>query len=122
MARKGAASVEEYLAALTPERRRWVDELRRTIREALPDDATEAISYQIVAFKVRGKAVVWYAAFSEHFSLYPRTDRLEAVLGDRLKPHIAGKGTLRFAANQRVPRDLVRDIVRILLEDRLARG
>lgn len=117
MARPGPATVEEYLASLTDEQRRWIDELRATIREGLPVDATEAISYQIVAYKVGGKAVVWYAAFPKHFSLYPRTDGLVAALGDRLKPHVSGKGTLRFSADQPLPRELVRDIVKVRLAE-----
>ena len=119
MARPGPTSVEEYLAALTPEQRAWIDELRATIREVLPD-ADEVISYQIVAYKVGGKAVVWYAAFGDHYSLYPATDTLRAALGDRIKPHLSGKGTLRFAPDQAVPRDLVREIVRVRLAEATA--
>ena len=119
-ARSAFASVDDYLAALTPDQRRWLDDLRATIRAVLPPDATEEISYQIVAFKVRGKAVIWYAAFAGHYSLYPRTDGLVAALGERLAPHISGKGTLRFAADQPVPRDLVRDVAAALLAERLA--
>jgi uncharacterized protein YdhG (YjbR/CyaY superfamily) len=117
MARPGPATAEDYLTALTDDQRRWIDDLRATIREVLPPDATETISYQIVVFKVGGKAVIWYAAFAGHYSLYPRTDGLVAALGDRLAPHSAGKGTLRFAADQPVPHDLVRDIVRLRLAE-----
>ena len=105
------SSVAEYLAALTPEQRAWIDELRATIREVLPN-ASEEISYGIVAYKVGGKAVVWYAAYKGHYSMHPASEAMERELGDRLAPHRTGKGTLRFDPSQPVPRDLVRDVVR----------
>lgn len=110
MARPGPASVAEYLDALEPDRRAWVDDLRSTIREVLPD-AREEISYQIVAFKRDGRAVVWYAVFQSHYSLYPVTDAVAAQLGDEIKPYRSGKGTLRFPAGQPVPKELVRRVV-----------
>jgi uncharacterized protein YdhG (YjbR/CyaY superfamily) len=106
------ASVEEYLAALTPAQRGWIDELRGVIREVLPD-ATEERSYGIVAYKLGGRAVVWYAAYKGHYSMHPATDAMETRLGERLAPHRTGKGTLRFDPTQPVPRDLVREIVEI---------
>jgi hypothetical protein len=43
--------------------------MRAAIRSALPADATEVISYQIPAFKLK-KVLVWFAAFQEHCSLF----------------------------------------------------
>lgn len=117
MARPKPASVDDYLASLAPEQRAWVDDLRATVREELPADAAEVISYGIVAYKVAGKAVVWYAAFGDHYSLYPRSARVEVALGERLKPYASGKGTLRFAADQPLPREVVGEMVRIRLRE-----
>jgi len=121
MARPGPASVAEYLAALRDEQRAWIDELRATIRAVLPE-ATEEISYQIVAFKVNGKAVVWYASFKEHFSLYPATDEMRRALGDEIRPYLAGKGTVRMPGDRPVPKTLVRKIVRFLRDANEARS
>jgi uncharacterized protein YdhG (YjbR/CyaY superfamily) len=44
------ASVEAYLASLSPEQRTALDALRATIHAAAPD-ATEGISYSMPAFK-----------------------------------------------------------------------
>jgi uncharacterized protein YdhG (YjbR/CyaY superfamily) len=113
MARLGPSSVEDYLASMTDGQRAWLDELRATIRAVLPD-ATEEISYQIVAFKVKDKAVIYYAAFQEHYSLYPVTDAMREALGDEIKPYLSGKGTVRLPGNKPVPKTLVRKIVRVL--------
>ena len=112
MAAGGPATVDEYLAALTPDQRAWIDELRATIRAVLPD-ATEEISYGIVAFKLRDRAVVWYAAYQGHYSMHPASEAMIKELGDRLKPLQTGKGTIRFDPAKQVPKNLVRDIVRI---------
>jgi len=113
VARLGPSSVEDYLASMTPERRAWIDDLRSTIQAVLPE-ATEEISYQIVAFKVNGKAIIWYAAFKGHYSLYPVTDEMRRALGDEIKPYLAGKGTVRLRADKPVPKTLVKKIVRVL--------
>ena len=77
------ASVEAYLASLTPEQRAALDALRGAIRAAAPD-ATEGISYSMAAFKYDGKGLVCYAAFKDHYSLFPMSkqviaDNLEAL-------------------------------------------
>jgi len=42
------------------------------------------------------------------------------TLGDEIKPYVSGKGTLRFAADQPLPQDLIRKIVEIRLKEFLA--
>ena len=63
-------TVEEYLAAVPEPARSTLEKVRAAIRSAVPRDATEAISYGMPAFKHK-KPIVWYAAFSDHCSLFP---------------------------------------------------
>ena len=74
------ASVEAYLASLSPEQRTAIDALRAAIRAAAPD-ATEGISYSMAAFKSDGKGLVCYAAFKDHYSLFPMSKQ---VIADNL--------------------------------------
>ena len=110
------STVEEYLAELPDEARAAMEEIRAAIRAAAPE-ATEGISYRIPTFKINGRALVWYAAFKDHYSLYPATDALHQKLGEELKPHFSGKGTLRFDADKAIPTDLIRQIVEVRLEE-----
>jgi uncharacterized protein YdhG (YjbR/CyaY superfamily) len=80
-------------------------------------DATEAFSYRIPTFKQKGQSLVWYAAFKDHYSIYPYTEGLLAALGEELEPHISGKGTLRFEMKQPIPTDLIERIVRARLSE-----
>jgi len=114
-----ATSVEDYLAALPDERRSAVQELRRTIRAAAPE-ATELISYQMPAFRSHGQFLVSYAAFKNHYSLFPASEAVVAGLGEELTPHLSGKGTIRFRADDPIPSALVTKIVKIRFAENAA--
>ena len=116
----GPDSVEEYLAGLPAERRAVVEELRRTINAAAPD-ATETIAYQMPALRTHGQFLVSYAAFKNHYSLFPASEAVVEALGDELKPYLAGKGTIRFPADRPLPTEVVTKIVKVRLAENAAR-
>jgi uncharacterized protein YdhG (YjbR/CyaY superfamily) len=107
-----AGSVEEYLAGVPAAERDALEELRATIRAAAPD-AVETISYQMPTFKHRGRALVGFAAFTNHCSLFPYSKGVLVTLADELRPYdTSGKGgTVRFTAEAPLPEGLVRRIV-----------
>ena len=109
-------TVDAYMAGLPPDRRAAMEELRRTIRAAAPA-VTEAISYNMPAFRVDGRFFVSYEAFKRHYSLFPWTDQMVDELGDEIAPYAVGKGTLRFPADEPIPLDLVRRIIEIRLRE-----
>jgi uncharacterized protein YdhG (YjbR/CyaY superfamily) len=113
-------SVEEYLSALPADQRKALEKLRRQIRAAAPE-ATEAISYQMPAFKDQGRFLVSYAAFKDHCSLFPASSAVMEALGDQLEPYVSGKGTLRFTPEQPIPPGVVKKIVKARLEENAAR-
>jgi uncharacterized protein YdhG (YjbR/CyaY superfamily) len=112
-------SVEAYLAALPDDQRAALEELRDTIRSALPD-ATEHISYKMPAFKAGGRFVVWYAAFRDHYSMYPASQTVRATLGKDLEKYLSGKGTIRFEYGERLPKASVKKIVKTRLKENAA--
>lgn len=117
-----AKNVDEYLAALPEDRRGPMESLRRAIRAAAPD-AEETIAYNMPAFRTReGRFLVSYDAFKAHYSLFPFTEEMVAAFGDELAPYLAGKGTIRFPADQPIPEDLVTRLVAIRVAELDARG
>lgn len=110
------ASVEEYIAALPAESRVVLEHLRGTIRSAAPE-ATEAISYQMPAFRREGRFLVSYAAFKDHCSLFPASGAVMDALGEELQPYVSGKATLRFTVDDPIPDRLVRRIVEVRLAE-----
>lgn len=109
-------TVDEYLSWVPAAHRPLLDGLRETIKAVAPE-ADETIAYGMPAFRLNGRFFVSYSDFKEHVSLFPATDGMIAALGDELKPHVFGKGTLRFRADQPLPRDLVARAVAIRLKE-----
>ena len=66
-------TVDEYIAGLPDDRRAAIEELRRTIRAAAPD-AIESIAYLMPAFRTNGQFLVSYAAFKNHYSMFPASE------------------------------------------------
>ena len=112
-------TVADYLAALPEAPRTALEKLRNTIKAAAPE-ATETISYQMPAFKLNGRFLVSYAAFTDHCSLFPASKSVIEAHGDELRPYLSGKGTLRFTTDKPIPAALVRKIVRTRIAENAA--
>jgi uncharacterized protein YdhG (YjbR/CyaY superfamily) len=117
----GPSTVEEYLATLPLDRRAGVETLRGTVNAAAPE-ATETIAYQMPALRSHGgQFLVSYAAYKQHYSLFPASGAVIEALGEELTPYLAGKGTIRFPASRPLPVDLVTRIVQVRLTENEAR-
>lgn len=110
------ATVDEYLAAQPEDRRAVLEALRATIRAAAPG-AAESISYQMPAYRVKGRFLVSFAAFKGHTSLFPASGMVMEALGEELAPYYRPKATIRFPADRPIPIDLVARVVRVRLEE-----
>lgn len=110
------ANVDEYMSHLPEDRRVVMEQLRSTIRAAAPD-ATEAIAYNMPAFRLAGRFLVSYEAFQHHYSLFAWSDAMLAELGDELRAHAVGKGTIRFQADEPISLGLVARIVRTRIRE-----
>ena len=86
--------VDEYLARVPEPAQSTLKKIRAAIRSAVPPEATEAISYGIPTFKYKGP-LVWFAAFSNHCSLFPTASVIEAFKNE-LKDFSTSKGTIHF--------------------------
>lgn len=108
-----AKTVDEYLAAVPQSARNMLEKLRLVIRSAAPKDAIEVISYAIPAFR-KEKIIVWYAAFSDHCSLFPTAAVIEEFKDD-LKNYTISKGTIQFPLDKPLPSVLIKRIVKARL-------
>lgn len=104
-------SIDEYLAGVPEPARATLRKVRAAIRSAAPRDATETISYGMPAFKHKG-ILVWFAAFSNHCSLFPTAAVIEA-LKDELKGFRVSKGTIHFPPDKPLSAALVKKIVKL---------
>jgi uncharacterized protein YdhG (YjbR/CyaY superfamily) len=103
-------SVDEYLAGVPEPARSTLNKMRAAIRSAVPPEATETISYRIPAFKHEG-VLVWFAAFSDHCSLFPTAAVIEAFKNE-LKGFTTSKGTIHFPTDKPLPTALIKKMVK----------
>jgi uncharacterized protein YdhG (YjbR/CyaY superfamily) len=109
---KGAAkTVDAYLARVSEPARGTLNKIRAAIRSAAPREATETISYGIPAFKHNG-VLVWFAAFSDHCSLFPTAAVIETFKNE-LKGFSISKGTIQFPTDKPLPAALVKKMVKV---------
>jgi uncharacterized protein YdhG (YjbR/CyaY superfamily) len=111
VAKTDFTSVDEYIARHPDEVQAILQRVRGAIRKALPD-AEEAISYQIPTYRLHGGAVLYFAGWKQHYSLYPATDHLVEAFKDELAPYKVSKGTIRFPLSKPVPMELIERIAK----------
>ena len=104
-------TIDEYLAALSDDKRAALEKLRKTIRAAAPK-AEECISYQLPAFRLEGRVLVCFGAAANHCTFYPGSGTTVAAYKDELKNYDTSKGTIRFQADKPLPVALVRKLVK----------
>ena len=103
-------TIDEYLAALSDDKRAALEKLRKTIRAAAPK-AEECISYQLAAFRQNGMLVA-FGATANHCAFYLMSSSTVEAHKDELKSYDTSKGTIRFQADKPLPVALVRKLVK----------
>lgn len=116
MAKTDFKPVDDYIATHPEDVQSVLRRVRSTIRTAVPG-AEEVISYQIPAYKLHGGAVIYFAGWKRHRSLYPVTDRVLEVFKDDLAPYEVSKGTIRFPLSQPVPVKLIEGIAKLRAQE-----
>ncbi|MFI0874006.1 iron chaperone [Streptomyces parvus] len=98
---------DSYIAAAPEAFRPALNHLRDLLRGALPD-AEEMVAYDMPGFRVRGKVVASYAAFSKQIGLYflasAISDHTEEIAKAGLR---ASKTGITFPPHKSPPDDLV---------------
>ncbi len=113
-------SVDDYIASQPDAAQAILGLVRRAIREGIPG-ADEVISYKIPAYKVDGRAVLYFAGWKEHFSIYPAGVSLITAFKDELASYKVDKGTIRFPLAQPVPVKLIERIAKFRAQEAAAR-
>jgi uncharacterized protein YdhG (YjbR/CyaY superfamily) len=104
-------SVDEYIASQPAAVQDILARVRSAIRKAIPR-AEETISYKIPTYKLHDRAVIYFAGWKQHYSLYPATERVVAAFKADLAPYEIKKGTIRFPLSQPVPVTLIARIAK----------
>ena len=113
-------TVDEYLAALSADKRAALEKLRKIIRAAAPK-AEECISYQLAAFRLNGRPLVAFGATTNHCAFYPMSSSTVEAHKDEFKDYDTSKGAIRFQADQPLPVALVRKLVKARIAENVGR-
>jgi uncharacterized protein YdhG (YjbR/CyaY superfamily) len=105
-----ANTIDEYLAALSDDKRAALENLRRTIRAAAPN-AEECMSYQLPTFRLK-RMLVAFGATANHCAFYLLSSSTVAAHQNELKDYDTSKGTIRFPPDKPLPAALVRKLVK----------
>ena len=111
MAKTNFQSVDHYIASQPEAVQAKLRRVRSIIRKAMPD-VEEVISYQIPAYKLHGRAALYFAGWKQHYSLYPAGARLTAAFKNDLARYEVSKGTIRFPLSRPVPVKLIERIAK----------
>ena len=104
-------TVDEYLDRVPEPARTSLRKVRAAIQSAVPQDATEKISYRMPMFMYIGM-VMGFAAFSDHCSLFPGHLSAFAAFQAELAAFETKAGTVRFPMDQPPSAALVKKLVR----------
>jgi uncharacterized protein YdhG (YjbR/CyaY superfamily) len=107
------ATVDDYIASFPPDTQGVLRRVRRTLHDAMPR-ATESISYAIPTLSIDGRAVVYFAGWKRHVSIYPIPTG-DVSFEAQLARYRSGASTARFRLDRPVPWELVSRIATLLL-------
>lgn len=84
--------------------------IRKIVADICPDSIS-CISYGIPTIKYKGKNLIHYCAFKEHYSLFPGSTVIE-LLKPELDNFKLSKGTIRYSQENMISDQLVEKIVK----------
>lgn len=112
-----ARNVDEYLAGVPEPGRSTLQTVREIIRSVVPAETTEAIGYGIPTFRYEG-ALVAFAAFKKHCSLFPMSLAVMAKFKKELRSFDTARGTIHFPLEKSLPAGLLKRIVKARIAEK----
>ncbi|MCA9346745.1 DUF1801 domain-containing protein [Candidatus Saccharibacteria bacterium] len=104
-------SVDEYLSTFSGEVLDKLNEIRALIKSEAPN-AEERISYNIPAYFVGKKPVIYFAGYPKHVSLYPVQGNEQRRI---MNEYLSGKATVKFPIDKDLPIDLIKIFIDLRL-------
>ena len=112
MKQRAPNTVDEYIGAQPETLRPKLEQVRAAIRRAVPE-ALEGIGYGMPGYKFKGKPLLYFAGFKEHYSLFAASGTFFASLEEELKDYEQRKGTVHFPLNKPVRVKLISRIAKL---------
>ena len=108
--------IDAYRAVLPADQHEALQRLRAQVVRLVPD-VVETISYEMPAFMIHGRPLLWFAAWKNHCSIYPPSDAFVAAHAEALRGYRRTRGSLHFTPEAPLPETLLEHLVRQRLAD-----
>ena len=105
------SEIDDYLAAVSGDKKAALLELRKTIRSIVPK-AVECISYRMPAFRLDGTVVAGFSATATGCSYFPFSGTTLRTLARDLRAYDKTKSSLHFTPERPLPAALVRKLIK----------
>ncbi|MEX2514142.1 MAG: DUF1801 domain-containing protein [Cyclobacteriaceae bacterium] len=112
-------NVADYIQSFPLEIQKILTEMRTIIKDAVPPETEECISYKIPTYKLKGN-LVHFAAFKNHIGFYPAPSGI-LNFEQRLEKYKYSKGTIRFPLDQDLPKEIIKEIVALRVKENLSK-
>ncbi len=109
-------TIGEYFKAVPKEAKSSIKKIREIVKEEA-SEAQEVLSYQMPAFKLNKKILIYYAAWKEHIAIYPFPSTIDKL--KELKPYKTSKGTIKFYLDKPLPVGLIRKLIKYRVKENL---
>jgi uncharacterized protein YdhG (YjbR/CyaY superfamily) len=116
MDKKQATTIDDFISTYPKDVQAILQKVRKVIRRAAPD-AGEKISYGIPTFTFHGN-LIHFSAYPSHIGLYPGAGGVAHFLS-KLGQYKTAKGSIQFPLDKPIPYDLIEEITRWCVEQRL---
>lgn len=113
--REKHTNIDGYIKSVPEEVQVILEKIRQTIRKAAPD-AIETISYQMPAFKLNGRVLVYFAGWKKHIGFYPTLSGT-AAFKKELSEYEGAKGSIKFPIDKPIPFALIGKIVKYRVKE-----
>ena len=113
--KQNITDVESYISGFPLTTQKILQQVRSIIKKIAPH-ANEGISYQMPAYKLNGKPLVYFAGYEKHIGLYPTAAGIEAFKKE-LSVYKNAKGSVQFPLNEKLPVALITSIVKFRVKE-----
>ncbi len=104
------ADIDDYIKNFSPEVQDVLERIRKLVHKIAPD-VEESITYHMPTFKVAGKGIIYFAAWSKHVAFYALPVDLPEFK-EEFAPYIQSKGTVQFKFDAPMPWDLIEKVIK----------
>ena len=103
------SNIVEYISGFTDDRKMLLMNLYSIIKNHVPKETVEKISYGMPTFYYNGN-LIHFALYKNHLGIYPGSDAIEAFQ-DQLIGFKTSKGAIQIPLDRSLPEKLIADII-----------